>query len=92
MLNTCIPDECVSAPCRHSPIMSSEGVTKIDLHKQPPNQVSGGNESELDKEDFQKAASNAKEAVSNGANNVKEFLTGASNDAANKTSQVGPSH
>lgn len=79
--------------------MSSEGVTKIDLHKQPPNKVSGGTESELDKEDFQQAASNAKEAVTSGLSNAKEFMTGASNDAdnkmteqtaaANKTSQVG---
>lgn len=68
--------------------MSSEGTTKIDLQKQPPNQVSGGAESELDKEDFQQAATNAKEAVSNGLNNAKEFMTGESNDAANKTSQV----
>lgn len=68
--------------------MASEGVTKIDLQKQPPNKVSGGDASELDKEDFQKAATDAKEAVVNGLDKTKEFMTGASNDAANKTSQV----
>ena len=68
--------------------MSSEGTTKIDLQKQPPNKVSGGADSELDKEDFQQAATDAKEAVTNGVKSAKEFMTGESTDAANKTSQV----
>ena len=71
--------------------MASEGVTKVELHKQPQNTASGGQESELDKEDFQKAAQDAKEGVSNTIQSAKEFVVGPSNDAEDKTksAQVG---
>lgn len=66
--------------------MTSDGVTKVDLHKQPPSTVSG-EQSELDKEDFQKAAQDAKESVSSSLQSAKEFMVGGSNDAENKTKE-----
>ncbi len=65
--------------------MTSEGVTKVDLHKQTPSTVSSDKNSELDKQDFEKAAQDAKEGVSNTLQSAKEFMVGSSNDAEDKT-------
>ena len=73
--------------------MTSEGVTKVDLHKQQLSTKPAGQEEELDKEDFQKAAQDAKDSVSNTLQSAKDFVVGGSNDADNKmteqTAQVG---
>ncbi len=67
--------------------MTSEGVTKVDLHKQQLSTKPAGQEEELDKEDFQKAAQDAKESVSNTLQSAKEFVVGGSNDADNKMTE-----
>ena len=64
--------------------MSSEGVTKVDLQKHTPSTVTKDKNSELDKEDFQKAAQDAKDSVSNVLQNAKEAIVGESNDAEAK--------
>lgn len=73
--------------CRYpeSAIMSSEGVTKVNLEKHTPGTVTQDKNSELDKEDFQKAAQDAKESVSDTLQSAKEFMVGESNDAEDKT-------
>lgn len=65
--------------------MSSEGVTKVNLEKHTPGTVTQDKNSELDKEDFQKAAQDAKESVSGTLQSAKEFMVGESNDAEDKT-------
>lgn len=65
--------------------MSSEGVTKVDLQKHTPSKVTEDSNSELDKEDFQKAAQDAKDSVSDTLQSAKEFVVGESNDAEEKT-------
>lgn len=65
--------------------MSSEGVTKVDLQKHTPSKVTEDKNSELDKEDFQKAAQDAKDSVSGTLESAKEFVVGESNDADDKT-------
>ena len=65
--------------------MSSEGVTKVNLEKHTPSNVASDKNSELDKEDFQKAAQDAKDSVSSTLQSAKEFMTGPSNDAEDKT-------
>ncbi|DBA79723.1 TPA: hypothetical protein ACH3X1_008392 [Trebouxia sp. C0004] len=67
--------------------MTSEGVTKVELHKQQLNTKPAGQGGELDKEDFQKAAQDAKESVSNTLHSAKEFVVGGSNDAENKMTE-----
>lgn len=71
--------------------MSSEGVTKVNLEKHTPSKVTEDKNSELDKEDFQKAAQDAKDGVANTLQSAKEFVVGESNDAEQKTkpSKVG---
>ena len=64
--------------------MSSEGVTKVDLQKHTPGSVTEDKNSELDKEDFQKAAQDAKDSVSGTLQSAKEFMVGESNDAEDK--------
>ena len=65
--------------------MSSEGVTKVNLEKYTPGTVTEDKNSELDKEDFQKAAQDAKETVTGTLQSAKDFMVGESNDAEDKT-------
>lgn len=65
--------------------MSSEGVTKVDLQKHTPSKIAEDKNSELDKEDFQKAAQDAKHSVSDTLQSAKEFVVGESSDAEEKT-------
>ena len=65
--------------------MSSEGVTKVDLEKHNPSTVTQDKNAELDKDDFEKAAQDAKDSVSSTLQSAKEFMVGESNDAEDKT-------